>query len=808
VTFQPSLFQNVMAIAGLPVAMWLTALGVGLAIERLARIRLANALLVPLGVAGTIVLVYPVYALHGSYVPALVLLLVVAVLGLACAAGGLRSRVNPGLPGLAALGVFVLFMLPVLVSGHWLWMGYNFDNDTAVQLLLAGHLKTAGTALVPGNTTLGANIDRYLLTAYPVGAHAQLATLSGLLSVAPEVVYQAYLSALAALIALAVGTTAAPAIGARRGAVLGFAAAAANLYFQYAMQGNIKEVATAAMMVTAFALGAEAFRAGRRYSGVVIGAIPLAATLGTYGVDGAPYVMAAIGAAALVIVVFTRRLPRPGWAPPALLGGGLLAALSVPALTGASTLYGISSAVLSTKGSAVAAGAVNPLGQLERPLPLSQISGVWLSGNYRIPVAGHPAAGLTTLATIVILLALIPGVLASIRRRDAGPLIAAVTTGLVLLIVVPRVTPYTVGKVYAMASPVVVWIAGVGLLALPWRRLRALATLAGAALALSIVASDLLAYHVDVPSPTARMLAIRTTAEHFARSGPILFNESDQYIKYFAGSTDTIAPFESITPAQVQLVYAGQNIFNYYFDLDQEQLPYVESFPVIVTRRSPIESRPPANYRLVYSNRYYLGWRRLQSPKVITHMPLQSEWDGSAVPVCSAVGALAASGHAGEELVAAVAPAVVGFTALNAPNRPFSWGLNEDPYNSVTLTGPGKEFDFVHIAAPGVYRGWVQVSAVRPLSLFVDNHPLGNVGGIDSVDQWSSAGAIRLGRGNHLLLIKREGGTIYPGDGSYQAELGYVMLAKAGPEVLRTVALSRWRSLCGKPADWIELVKP
>jgi hypothetical protein len=802
--FEPSLFQNVMAIGGLPVAMWLTALGVGLAIERIARVRLANALLLPLGVAGTIVLVYPVYALHGSYVPALVLLLAVAVLGLVFADGGLRSRLNPGLPGLAALGVFVLFMLPVLVSGHWLWMGYNFDNDTSVQLMLTEHLRSSGISLLPTTTTVGANVDTYLEGAYPLGAHAQLATLSGLLSVGPEVIYQGYLSALAALIALAVGAAAAPAIGAWRAAVLAFAAAAANLFFQYAMQGNIKEVATGAMMVAAYALIAAAVRAGRRYGGAVVSAVPLAAAMSAYGVAASPYVLATIGAAGLVVVVLARRLPRPSWTPPAILGCGLVAALSIPTLSGASKLFSVTQAVVGSGGSAVSSGAVSALGQLARPLPLSQISGVWLSGNYRIPVPGHPAGGLTTLATAVILLALIPGVLASLARRDAGPLVAAVTTGLVLLIVVPRVTPYAGGKVYAMASPVVVWIAGIGLFALPWRQLRMLATLGGAALTLAIVVSDLLAYHVDVPSPTSRMLAIRTTAQHFVGSGPVLFYESDEYIKYFAGSTDTIAPFESITPDPSPL----SDRFNRFYDLDQEPLSYVESFPVIVTRRSPVESRPPANYRLVYSNSYYLGWRREPTPTVIAHMPLQGEWDGTAVPVCSAVQGLAASGRPGDELVAAIKPPVVGFSALYAPNRPFAWGLNENPYPSVTLTGPGKEYDYVQIAQPGVYRAWVQESAVRPLSLFVDNHPLGSVSEIDSVDQWSPAGLIRLGRGPHLLLLKREGGTIFPGDGSYQAELGYVMLAKTGPEVLRTVALSQWRSLCGTPADWIELVRP
>jgi hypothetical protein len=82
------------------------------------------------------------------------------------------------------------------------------------------------------------------------------------------------------------------------------------------------------------------------------------------------------------------------------------------------------------------------------------------------------------------------------------------------------------------------------------------------------------------------------------------------------------------------------------------------------------------------------------------------------------------------------------------------------------------------------------------------------VDGIDSSDQWSTAGVVHLSAGNHVLEIYRGGGRIFPGDGSFEAEVGYVTLAKVGPEVLRTVPLSRWHSLCSSAADWIELVKP
>jgi hypothetical protein len=807
--FQPSFGQNAMAIVGLPVAFWLTALGTGLAIERVTRARLHNALLLPVGAAGGIILSYAIYSLGSTDVAPVVALLIVSGFGLLRARGGLRSRLNPGLPGLAGLCVFVLFMLPVLVSGHWLWEGYNFDNDTSVQFLLTQHLKLAGTAMVsPQLTTASAVIDTYLGTSYPLGAHAELATLSGLLHTAPEVLYQAFLSALAALIAIAVAAAAAPSIGSRRAAVLGFAAAGANLFFQYAMQGNIKEIATAAMTITAFVLIAEALRCRRIHSGIALAAVPLAAMLCTYGAAASPYVLAAIGATALTIVVFERRLPRPSWIVPAGLGAALVALLSLPALLGFSQLF---SAVQTTVGvsstTAATTAAGSPLGQLARALPLSQISGVWLSGDYRDAIAGHVSGDLTALASALILLLLIPGVIVSLRRRDAGPLIAAITTGLVLLIVIPRVTPYAGGKVFAMASPVVVWVAGVGLCSLQRRWLALAAGLAGVGLTLAIVVSDLLAYHVDQPSPTSRMLAIEATTDHFAHSGPILFNESDEYIKVFAGSTDTIAPFDSITPTRALLITPTTSIFNYFFDLDQETLQYVESFPVIITRRSPIVSRPPSNYRLVYSNSYYLGWKRQSHPVVLAHLPLQSEWSGTATPACSSVAALIQGAPRGSELIEAVTPPQTGFSVLDAPTRPFTWGLNQDPYSSVTPHGPGKVLETVRVPVSGLYRAWVQGSFPRPMRVLVDGRVLGQVDGVDSVDQWSAAGLVHLSAGDHVLELYRGGGRIYPGDGWYDSEVGYVMLAKVGPEVLRTLPLSRWRSLCSSPADWIELVR-
>jgi hypothetical protein len=803
----PSAWQNFIAIVGLPLVVWITALGTGLAVERVTRASLSNALLLPLGLATGICIVYPLYALDFSDVPAVVLLVLVSAAGLIFARGGLRSRINPGWPGLAALAVYVLFQLPVLVAGHWLWEGYNFDNDTAVQFLLIAHLKIDGLALPPITTTAGAVLYSYLKTAYPLGGHVELATLSGLVHTPPEVLYQSYLSTLAALIALTIAASSSLLIGARRAVVLGFAAASANLFYQYAMQGNIKEIATAAMAVAAFALLSEAIRARKPYSGAVIGAIPLAAVLCTYGVAGTPYVAGALGAVALQIVIIERRLPRPSWAGPTALGLGALGALSIPAIVNFSTLFAVEKVVV---GNNVVDPSASVLGQLLRPLPLSQISGVWLSGIYRVPIAAHPAGGLTSLASAVILVLLIPGVLWSARRRDAAAVLGAVTVGGVLLIIVPRVTPYAIGKVYAMAGPIVVWIAGIGLCSIGWRRARPLVFAVGVALTLAIVVSDLLAYHVDQISPTSRMLAIEATAKHVSGRGRVLFNEADEFVKYFARAAETDAPFEAITPEWAQLIQPDTT-FNTFYDLDQETLPFVESFPVIVTRRSPIASRPPANYRLIYENAYYDAWQRDATPKVTSFAPQQSEWAGSAVPACQSVQALVTGAPRKSLLVQAVVPPTTGFAVATAPSRPAYWTVETepgvDPYDAVIPQSPGFVHEEVTVPAGGVYEAWVQGSFSRPVQVFVNGRLVGAVDGLDSVDQWSRAGAIRLKAGRYELAIHRGGGRIYPGDGAF-GEIGYVMLAKQGPEVLHTVPLSKWRSLCTQPADWIDLVQP
>ena len=296
-------------------------------------------------------------------------------------------------------------------------------------------------------------------------------------------------------------------------------------------------------------------------------------------------------------------------------------------------------------------------GQLLRALPLSQISGVWLAGEYRLPVPAEPAGLLTAIATVALVVLLIPGVVWGLRRRGVGPLLLLGTMGLVVLIVLPRVSPYAQGKVLAIAGPGG-GAGGAGRCSAACAGARAsLALLRGGALSLGVLASDLLAYGYDRVAPTGQMEAIEQTADSFPRAGPVLWNEFEEYAKVFGRVARIYSPFETLTPQQV-LLRQPTYFYGHAFDLDQELLSFVEGYANIVTRRSPAASRPPANYRLVYQNKYYLGWRRQPLPVVLRHLPEQQQYSATDTVTCKAMQGLVAGAPAGTELVVAEAACV------------------------------------------------------------------------------------------------------------------------------------------------------
>lgn len=793
---------DLMAVLGMLVAMWLSSLGCGLALERVLRLRVANALLLPAGLCISLVLVLPGYAAGAGDALAIALLVAVAASGLVFARGGLLARLNPGWAGAAGLAVYVLYMLPVIAHGHWTWSGYDFVNDSGFEMLLAEHVKGYGTTLgaIP-ETSAREFLSSYLSSGYPMGTQALLGTFSGLTGTPVAVLYQGFISGLAATAGIALASATSRLLGGWRAAFVAFIALGANLTFQYAMQGGIKEIGLLATLCATVGLAEEASSLRRPYAGAALVAVGAAAALATYNAVAVPYLGSIALFLALGLLLVRRVRFGRTWLGPAAFGLALTALLAIPTLITLRTFFNVAQA-----GQSAAGVGATQLGQLLRPLPLSQISGVWLAGEYRFPVIPEPAATLTIVATVAIFLLIVPGVLQGLRRRSIAPLLLLGSIALVLLIVYPRVSPYAKGKLLAIGGPAVLLAALVALAAVRGR-LAPLAILVAGALSVGVLASDLLAYSWDHVAPTRRMEAIQRTGDHFKGEGLVLWNEFEEYAKYFGRAAKISVPFEALTPQQVQLRNPTY-FYGHYFDLDEELLSFVEGYPLVVTRRSPSASRPPANYAPVYENQFYLGWRRQAHPQVLRHLPLQSLYSPSARAECSALAKTVAGAPAGSELVAAAPPEMSYFEPLYSRDRSYGWGLDPAEAGAVLPNTPGHASGTLHVAG-GSYGVWVQGDFPRRVYVAVDGRIVGSVSGQNTPGQWLKAATVTLSRGGHRVQIFRKAGRNHLGPGEWGiGTIGPAALWSEAPDRLRTLPLSDWRSLCGESLDWVELVRP
>ena len=218
-------------------------------------------------------------------------------------------------------------------------------------------------------------------------------------------------------------------------------------------------------------------------------------------------------------------------------------------------------------------------------------------------------------------------------------------SGLVgIALVSARGSPWIQGKAIAIASPAALFASLVGAAAAargpagvahPGGPVAAVAStrlVAGRAVGLvalvavcgGVLWSNATAYHHVTLAPYAQFRELQHIGDEFAGEGPTLLNEYQPYgVRHFLRNMDAESPSElrrrTIPLRSGQLLpKAG------YADLDQFQLAALLVYRTIVIRTSPVASRPPQPYRLVYAGTWYQVWQRPVKPNrpVLSSIPL------------------------------------------------------------------------------------------------------------------------------------------------------------------------------------------
>ena len=141
----------------------------------------------------------------------------------------------------AAVGAYLSYAAPTVLSGRATFDGYIKLDDTATYLAMIDRVATRGhdlSGLAP--STYEATLNTSLAFGYPVGSFAPLGNVQQLVGIDTAWLWQPYLTFMAALLALALYGLAAPLVPSRPlRAALALVAAQPAILFGYALWGGI-----------------------------------------------------------------------------------------------------------------------------------------------------------------------------------------------------------------------------------------------------------------------------------------------------------------------------------------------------------------------------------------------------------------------------------------------------------------------------------------------------------------------------------------------------------------------------------------
>ncbi len=808
-TFRPRPRYNramIVAWAVFPLVLVAVCLGCGLAVERLAGWRLPGALLVSVGLALVIVAATLMTYKDATAKFTTALIVVLAVAGYASSIGRVR-KLRPERFALGVgLGVYAVCAAPVVLSGNATFLGYFVLNDSAFHFALIDQLLVHGRDLSGlHQSSLLTVLRGYLGTDYPVGAQVALGAVRPLVAQNVAWIFQPYLAVIVSLGGVVLYQLLDGVVGSRPlRALCAFVAAQPGLVYAYYLESSIKELATTWLITLTVLLVLATLKDKLSVRRLVSLALVTVAAFDVLNVAVVPWLGVPLAAFAVVAGWRTReairRVPKRRLALISGACAAVLAAIASPIIATAQTSFNVVSAQLSESGD---------LGNLVTPLVKWQLLGIWPSGDFRFPVMAHYRVTYALLG--IAIASAVLGALWALRRRAAGPVLLVAGSALATLYLLSRASPYAGAKVMMIFSLAVMLVVMLGAAALydSGRRLEGWGL--GLVLAAGVLWTNVEAVRSASVAPRARFAELASIGSRFSGQGPAFYNLSDEFAIHFLGPlAPTTSIFETPTPRPGLPARKGFSQVRGPWDIDELAESYVQGFRLLVLGRSPLESRPPADYRLAYRGRFDEVWRRTSTPRVLEHVPLGGALDPAAVPPCATVLALAKRAsreHA--RLAYAVGLPLAVFVPTRA-QRPPNWGLvYGEPYALIPRREPGAAVGPVRVPSAGRYQLWLEGSFSREVQVLIDarkaasaSYELGTPG------QFIPLGELELAAGTHqaAIVVHRAGDA--PGEKLVNQTVGPLVLAPS-PDVEPVDELepARATSLCGRALDWIEIVR-
>ena len=711
---------------------------------------------------------------------------------------------NFGPHSLIAGITYLLYSLPIWASGKPTFAGWIKLDDGSTWLAFADRLfeagrNTTGLPLSTYEAVLQINLTSSASNGpgYPVGAFLPLGGLSKVLKVDPAWTLQPYMACAAAILSLLIFVALNKTFKSK--VVCGIAAISSScsaLLFGYAMWGGAKELVMAPLIGLTMYLATTFSLSSLKRSPLALlpFAISASSVIAIAGLVGGVWIAPPL--VVLVGKIWRNHSVRENKTPLLIF---LLSAvfLILPSLL-LSNILNIKALLNFTKGS-------NDIGNLVGPLDRKEILGIWPTGDFRFAPTNFTKP-FNLVLIIVSALALL-GIYASWKNKQHFFYLMTLSS-LIFSFIFSFGNAWIAGKCFAMSSPFVLMSAFYGIAFLFKSTKRIEAALALLLVTGGVLLSLVMIFHEVWLAPYDQLKDLQQIGADTRLASPALMIEYSPYgVRHFLRH---LAP-EGAGELRRHLIplKSGNGLEKgAYADVDDFQLSSIESYNTLVLRRSPIASRPPSNYSLMYALPYYEVWEKNPSSRhILEHISYGNDENPSAIQSCTSLMKISHSAPSGT-LISSVIRSPNLILNLAQSTLPSDWSAGSTP-GTVLPQGSGEISLSTTIAHSGNYLLWIGGSYRGALKITVDGKStFFSSSSLTHTNSFSQIGALFLSAGVHHLDLKYSTSWLSPGSGGPAFELGPIALSKSPADLpVTTIEPSQIKTLCGKSLDWIEVVR-